>query len=103
MFDDVIFGYFAEIILEMFVVVFASPFEVGVLFFGVVLESELVEVGVDLAVGEVAFEVGVLEGVVVGEGHLADVVVVYEGFLGHCWLRQIASSHSIKLNIYLVI
>ena len=86
MFDDMIFGYFAEIILEMFVIVFTSPFEVGILFFGVVLETKLSDVGADLAVGEVAFEVGVLEGVVIGKGHLADVVVVYERSLGHCWL-----------------
>lgn len=47
----------------------------------------------DFRVGEVALEVGVGEGVVVGEGDLIDVVAVNELFLGGALLVAEASAH----------
>ena len=91
-------GNFAEVVLEVFMVVFAPPFYVGVLLSGVIEHAHFLDVSVDFAVGEISSEVGVFEWVVVGQGHLADVVAIYEGFF-RLVDRGVPSSHSIKLII----
>ena len=65
----------------MFVGVLGSTFIVGVLFPGFIAESFPFDMSIDFAVVEVTLEVGVLEGVVVGEGYFVDVVGVDELFL----------------------
>ena len=65
MFDDMFLWNFAKIVLEMFVIIFTSSFEVWIFLFGTVNEAHFVDVMVNLSAGEVAFEMGVLEGIVV--------------------------------------
>lgn len=85
MLEEMIGWNFAEVVLEIFVGVFGSPFGVGVLLFGGIDETHVVDMLGDLAIGEEAAEVGVLEGVVVGEGNFVDMIGGDEWFL---WLLE---------------
>ena len=87
MLNDVLLGNFAKVVLQMLVEVLTPALNVGVFLFGAIDESHLVDMGVDLLAGEVALEMRVLERVVVRQGHLAHMVVVYEWLLAHRLLR----------------
>lgn len=59
-----------------------SSFIIGILSFRFVHESQLIDMFVDLVVGEVAMEVGVCKWVVVGQWHLIDMVGMNKLFRG---------------------
>lgn len=58
-------GYLAEIILKVFVIIFASPFEIGVLLSGMIDHTHFVDVSVHFAIREVSAKMRVFEGIVV--------------------------------------
>ena len=98
-FYDVQIRHLAEVILQMFVVVFTSSLDVRILLAGRVLQAHLVDMLGNLAVVEVVLEVRVRQRVVVRQRHLADVVVGHKRFLRLRRGQIVASTHSIKLKI----
>lgn len=73
--------------------ILGATIEVWVLFPRIVDETLLLDESADLAIGEVSLEMGVFEGVVVGQRHLVDVVRVDELLLGLVH-RPVASAHA---------
>lgn len=82
-----------EIVFQVFVCIFVASFVVGVLFLGRVYESHVGDMICYFPFREEPPQKRVLEGVIVRQGHLVDVIVVDERFFISLMRLVIASSH----------
>ena len=73
--------YFAQIIFEMFMIIFASSFQVGILLPWRVDQSHVGNMFINFLIGEIASKMGIPQRIVIGKGYLADVVCRNEWFL----------------------
>lgn len=64
-----------------FIGIFSASIHIGVLLARLVEQALLLDVSLHLAIGEEAAQVGIFEGIVVGERDFVDVVSVDELFL----------------------
>ena len=81
----------------MSVIIFASPFDIGIVFFGMVDHAHIIDVSINFSIGEISSKMRISERIIVREWHLAYVVAINEWFLRLMgW--GISSSHLNKIN-----